>query len=130
VDLTAHLDAALTLTCGRCLEPVPFAVSSDFALTLVPREPASGEPPAREIEVTDDDASLLACPEGKADLEALATEQIYLALPLKVLCAPGCQGLCPECGSNRNRGECDCRREEVDPRLAPLLEFKKSRSGS
>jgi uncharacterized protein len=132
VGLRAHLDASLELTCGRCLETVPFTVSTEVALTLVPEaaEP-EGEGMARpgEIEVTDEDASLFGCPDGKADLEALVMEQIYLALPLKPLCRETCQGLCPQCGANRNRVTCDCQREEVDPRLAPLLQFKKTRSG-
>jgi uncharacterized protein len=132
VDLRAQLDFELTLTCGRCLEPVPFTLSTDVALVLVPGDPEAGSPDGtgREIEVTDDDAALFACPEGKADLTALATEQIYLALPLKPLCREGCLGLCPECGQARNDGGCTCTREEIDPRLAPLLQFKKNRSGS
>jgi len=128
VDLQAHLDARLDLSCGRCLEAVPFQLSSEVALTLVP---AAAEPgPGQEIEVTDEDAALFACPEGKADLESLVTEQIYLALPLKPLCSEGCKGLCPECGANRNRTQCDCQREVIDPRLAPLLQFRKTRSGA
>ncbi|HEX5043992.1 MAG TPA: DUF177 domain-containing protein [Candidatus Polarisedimenticolaceae bacterium] len=128
VDLRAHLDAELTLTCGRCLDAVPFSLSTDVNLILVPElaEPEAGG----EIEVTDDNAALFACPEGRADLGALATEQIYLALPLKALCTETCKGLCPQCGQNRNRVACDCRGDEIDPRLAPLLQFKKTRSGS
>ena len=132
VDLRAHLDAELTLTCGRCLEPVPFQLDTDVALVLVPAAagPEDGSGAAAEIEVNEDDAALFACPEGKADLDALATEQIYLALPLKPLCSEGCLGLCPQCGQNRNRAACDCQRESLDPRLAPLLQFKKTRSGN
>jgi DUF177 domain-containing protein len=128
VDLRAHLDADLTLTCGRCLDPVPFPVSTDLALILVPEEPAAEA--GAEIDVTDDDAALFACPEGKCDLGALATEQIYLSLPLKPLCSDACLGLCPQCGQNRNRASCDCQRAEIDPRLAPLLQFKKTPSRS
>jgi len=127
-DLRAHLDAEVTLTCGRCLDPVPFPISTDVSLILV-REDVAPEP-AGEMEVTDDDAALFACPEGKADLGALATEQLYLALPLKPLCSQACLGLCAQCGQNRNRAACDCQREEIDPRLAPLIQFKKTPSGS
>jgi uncharacterized protein len=27
---------------------------------------------------------------------------------MRPLCDEGCRGLCPGCGGNRNRGECDC----------------------
>ena len=67
---------------------------------------------------------------GRAELDVIASEQIYLNLPLKPLCREDCQGLCPTCGANRNRLKCGCRSEELDPRLAPLLELKKKLDGS
>jgi uncharacterized protein len=60
----------------------------------------------------------------RADLRAVAAEQIQLALPLKPLCREGCAGLCPTCGANRNRIECGCRSTEVDPRLSALLDLR------
>ena len=77
----------------------------------------------------DDEASILVAPEGKIGLEDVATEQLYLNLPLKPICSPACKGLCPECGTNRNLGACECVTEDVDPRLAPLLPFKKKLQG-
>jgi uncharacterized protein len=47
-------------------------------------------------------------------------EQFYLAAPMKPLCDAACQGLCPACGTNLNRGTCECRRDWVDPRFAVL----------
>jgi uncharacterized protein len=47
-------------------------------------------------------------------------EQFQLVLPMKPLCAQSCRGLCPECGANLNRTECDCQPRWEDPRLAPL----------
>jgi uncharacterized protein len=51
-------------------------------------------------------------------------EQFYLALPMKPLCSEACHGLCPVCGTNLNRGTCDCKRDWDDPRLAPLRELR------
>jgi uncharacterized protein len=50
----------------------------------------------------------------------LLREQIQLALPMKPLCTEACRGLCPECGTNLNRTQCDCTPTWEDPRLAPL----------
>ena len=125
-DLRAHLDAELELTCGRCLEPVRFPVSTDVFLTLVPEASDPMAEPGGEV--ADEDVGLFSGPEGKAHLEPLVTEQLYLALPLKTVCDEACKGLCPSCGANRNRTECACRTDEVDPRLAPLLRFKRSGS--
>jgi uncharacterized protein len=36
------------------------------------------------------------------------------------LCSTECKGICPHCGANRNRSECSCSDDPVDPRLAEL----------
>ena len=59
------------------------------------------------------------------DLGEVMREQFFLALPMKPLCRPECKGLCPICGANRNRQECGCREEWVDPRLAGLKNLLK-----
>jgi uncharacterized protein len=122
-ELTARLGATVPLTCSRCLETFPWEVRMDFSWK-VRRQAAEPDPPAAAIDL-DEEASTLLAPEGKIGLEDLATEQLYLNLPLKPICTPGCKGLCPTCGSNRNLTPCSCVTEPVDPRLAPLLPFRK-----
>jgi uncharacterized protein len=123
VDLKARLEARLEVACSRCLEPFESAISIGFDLTLVPDAVefvGTGEEPF------DAKAALLFyTTEGKASLRDIAEEQIYLNLPLKPVCKAGCKGLCPGCGANRNQTDCSCEFEEIDPRLAPLLELKK-----
>jgi len=126
VEFTARLEARVELECSRCLDPCEVRISTAFSLTLVPDGAEFG---AGEVQVRDDDASLFYAAEGRAVLADIAAEQIYLNLPLKPICHEGCRGLCPTCGVNRNRIECGCRIEEIDPRLAPLLEFKKRTGG-
>jgi uncharacterized protein len=48
------------------------------------------------------------------NLDAFFTELISLALPLQPLCDGGCKGICPRCGVDRNRVDCDCE-EELRP---------------
>jgi DUF177 domain-containing protein len=43
---------------------------------------------------------------------------------MKPLCRADCQGLCPVCGTNLNKGTCSCKREWEDPRLAALKKLK------
>lgn len=118
--LSARLDVAARVECGRCLEPFRTSIVRDFFLTLVPdAETARG----KEYD-EDEEATLFPCSEGRADLLEIAREQIYLNLPLKPICREGCKGLCPVCGANRNLTECDCKNVDVDPRLLPLLDFK------
>ena len=42
------------------------------------------------------------------DLTDEAREAIILAFPSYPVCDAGCQGLCPSCGANLNRGTCTC----------------------
>jgi uncharacterized protein len=127
VDLRARLEAQVRLSCSRCLERFEEPISSDFYLILVPD---GVEFAAGESELSREDAALFYAPGGKADLGVIAEEQVHLNLPLKPVCKADCQGLCPTCGANRNRIECGCRVEETDPRLAPLLDFKKRSGGN
>jgi uncharacterized protein len=122
VDLTARLEARVELNCSRCLETFATSIEADFFLIIVPEAVEFG---VGEAETSEEDASLFYAPEGKAELELIAAEQILLHLPLKPVCDSDCQGLCPTCGADRNQIECGCRSETIDPRLAPLLDLKK-----
>jgi len=122
VELQGRLAARLTLQCSRCLEPFEEPLSVEFLLTIVHEAVEFGPAEAR---VEEGDTTLFYATEGRADLRAVAREQIYLNLPLKPICGPECRGLCPTCGANRNRLECACRREQVDPRLSPLVDIKR-----
>jgi uncharacterized protein len=44
---------------------------------------------------------------------------------MKPLCREACLGLCPVCGTNRNRDTCSCENEWTDPRLEPLRRLRK-----
>jgi len=125
VELRGSLDAAFSLACSRCLEPFETSIRAEFSFRVVERET---EPGADDVEIGEDETRLLAADGGVVRLDELAREQIYLSLPLKPVCRDGCRGLCPRCGENRNLVECGCVNEEIDPRLAPLLELKRSRS--
>lgn len=127
-DLSAHLGATVPLQCSRCLETFPWDVRTEFAGKVVRRDPDAD--PAPRGGDADDEISILLAPEGKLGLEEIASEQLYLNLPLKPICRDDCKGLCPMCGTNRNLGACECVIEEVDPRLAPLLPFKRKLQGS
>ncbi len=124
-ELGAKLRAAVEAACSRCLEPVRIAVASDVRLLLVPTEIRSGDEAEEKRQIEDEDEALrFDCPDGTADLVQLVSEQIYLELPLKVVCRANCKGLCPQCGVNRNNESCSCQAEWIDPRLAPLQQLR------
>ena len=99
-------------------------MATTFELTVVGDAVEFG---VREARVAAEDTSMFYADGGRADLRLVAAEQILLNLPLKPVCREGCRGLCPTCGTNRNRIECDCRRQAPDLRLAPLEELRRGR---
>ncbi len=80
---------------------------------------------ADEHEIQEDDLGTAFYRDETIDLGELVREQLYLALPMKPLCSDSCRGLCPHCGTNLNRGACDCRTEWRDPRFEKLRALKK-----
>jgi uncharacterized protein len=104
----AELRAVTNLTCGRCLEPFEQRLRTSFDELFV-------YPPERATE------PMLAVPKtGLLDIAPLLREYFILDIPIQPLCHADCQGLCPECGNNRNLQACDHPSTALDPRLAPL----------
>ena len=59
--------------------------------------------------------------DGQAiDVDEMVKEQILLAVPTRMLCREDCKGICPECGTDLNVGECKCVKDDIDPRWAAL----------
>jgi uncharacterized protein len=80
--------------------------------------------PAGEHELREEDVNVLEIPDETLDLDPILLEQLQLNIPMRALCRPECQGLCPVCGGNRNEAPCDCRQHDVDPRWAALAHLR------
>ena len=119
--LVGSVTTKLELLCSRCLEPFATPVDAAFDLRYQPHSHNTGE---GEREVEEDDLSTAFYENEAIDLGQLMREQFYLAVPMKPLCQESCQGLCPVCGTNLNRGTCACTREWEDPRLAALKDLR------
>jgi uncharacterized metal-binding protein YceD (DUF177 family) len=105
------------LTCSRCVEPFPFANSSEFHLRFRPRPAVLGE---NEVEITPDELDIEFYTERLIPLRDLAAEQVQLSIPMKPLCTESCLGLCPQCGANRNQESCSCQSAAGDERWGAL----------
>jgi uncharacterized protein len=118
--LVGRVTTTLRMPCSRCLEPFDCPVDAEFDLRYQPHSQNTGE---GEREVEEDDLTTAFYVNDEIDLGQLMKEQFYLSLPMKPLCRDDCRGLCPACGTNWNRGSCECRPEWEDPRLAALKTF-------
>jgi uncharacterized protein len=121
VRLVGRVRTTLEMACGRCLEPFSIPVDSAFDLLFLP---TAIEAEQGEHEIDDEDVGVSFYKDDAIDLAEVMREQFFLALPMKPLCKESCQGLCPVCGINRNTGTCSCETTWVDPRMAPLSQFK------
>ncbi len=119
--LAGRVQTAIELPCSRCLESLTAPVDLPFDLRYQPHSVNTGE---GEREIEEDDLTTAFYENDEIDLGQLMREQFFLALPMKPLCSGACRGLCPVCGTNLNRGSCDCKREWDDPRLAVLKELR------
>ena len=111
------IGAPVQAECRRCLDPV--RVDLDEEVTMVF---ASPETPGIE---EDAETRKLDPRAGELDLSGPVREEVILAADPYVLCDPGCKGLCPRCGVNKNEETCTCVDEERDPRWDALEALKK-----
>ncbi len=59
-------------------------------------------------EVFDKDSAEYDSKDDSIDLDPLIRECIVLAAARTARCKDDCKGLCPICGANLNKGQCDC----------------------
>lgn len=110
IVVTGTLDAEWEAPCRRCLEPARGHLHVEVRELF-------------QVHCTVEDAYPF---EGEqVDLAPMAREVLGLELPLAPLCRPDCQGLCPECGANRNEVDCGHRPERLDPRWAALDDLRR-----
>ncbi len=121
VLLSGNIEAELELVCSRCLEPCRHRLSTQLKLVYYPL-PSRVE---SAVELKERDLQVDYYQEGIIDLREDVREAVILALPPKPLCHPECRGLCSHCGQNLNEKECECQKEQIDPRLAKLKELLK-----
>jgi len=107
------LTVALDLECGRCLRPVTQAIDVELDEQFV--SSLTYKPGDDQVFAIDADHHI--------DLKPVLHDVVTVSMPIRVLCRPGCQGLCPSCGQDLNEGPCDCQADDVDPRLAELRAF-------
>lgn len=118
IMVTGTLRTVLRMECQRCLtltdtetvldleeEFHPIIHIGDIPLDAVPDE---------------DDEALLIDEQHILDLTEVIRQGLWLAAPMGLLCRPDCAGLCPQCGGNRNLGECQCEQHPYDSRWAAL----------
>ena len=117
VFVNGHVDTRAQVECDRCLKPVELPVSTDFALEYITGAEYASSGTA---ELTEAEMSVSVFDGHAIDVDEVVKEQILLAVPTRMLCRDDCKGICPECGRDLNTGECNCVKDDIDPRWAAL----------
>lgn len=123
---SVNVDYSVNAECARCLEPLEWQDSCEFVeLFLYPETDSRGREihgTVRELGEGDTESVTRFVQDDSVDLEEVIRDAIVLDLPLKPLCDPGCEGLCPTCGEKRESGDHD--HVVTDPRWSALAAFK------
>jgi len=121
VFVNGHVETRAQLECDRCLKPVELPVSADFELEYI----TGAEYESSSAAALNEEEMSVSVFDGESiDVDEIVKEQVLLAVPARMLCREECKGICPECGIDRNSGQCNCAAEEVDPRWAALKGLK------
>lgn len=107
------LSGELECTCGRCICKFkrPFEIRDSFHFYE--------NPSSDEIDLTPD-----------------LREDILMSFPQNFLCSDTCKGLCPICGLDRNKSECNCAKtekpddvwKELDRLVKPVRQRKNTKN--
>lgn len=118
-----RLVCTLNLVCDRCLAHFSFEVQTEWQQFFVKESDQFCDEQDQEHCLTGLDIAVLE--EPVIDLDDIFRQQVYLALPVKMLCADSCQGICPRCGVNMNQEHCTCATSYEHSPFAVLAQFKK-----
>ncbi|HEX3876139.1 MAG TPA: DUF177 domain-containing protein [Bryobacteraceae bacterium] len=120
VRLQGKYSVEMGAACDRCLADARFPIDATFDLFY---RPVSYIARDEEVEIDEGEAELGFYEKDGIELEDVMREQVLLALPMQRVCTESCKGICPECGKNRNDGECVCAPAGGDTRWTTLREL-------
>jgi uncharacterized protein len=123
VRITGKIEGHLKVGCHRCLKPFPLLLNEAVDIYLIEKDRMTKD---GEKELEPDETFYEFFDGEVIEVDQLVAEQIFLALPVKVLCSEQCRGICPGCGANLNEEECRCK---ADRRKSPFERLKSMKLG-
>ena len=101
VVVDGEFSVTAVMSCGRCLCEIEHEVRKDNFFVYLKK------PYGENINLTE-----------------FLREDIIVSLPIRVLCKEDCKGLCPNCGTDLNKGTCECQ-PRVDDLPSSAFDFLK-----
>ncbi|MGQ0793831.1 MAG: YceD family protein [Deltaproteobacteria bacterium] len=118
VTVSGVMSFSIESPCARCLAPVELTLSPEVNLVLSPKEASDGDE-AKSDEYVDFETYS----GDEIDLGGYLREVVAMSLPVKVVCAEDCAGLC-QCGADLNFEACSCSGYWEDSRFSALKSLK------
>lgn len=115
LTLEADITGEMMTDCARCLDELKADVNFSVNELLSQRE--EGEAESEDIILFDG---------HEIELDDIIADHFLMNISGRYLCSEDCRGLCPNCGTNLNKGECDCDTEYIDPRWQALADILKN----
>lgn len=106
--LRGSIRAIYHTSCARCLRPLEILLSAEADTVLT------------DDQTADEDEDLFVLTDDTVDTAEVLVPALLLQIDMVYLCSPGCKGLCPQCGCDRNTHDCSCSTKRIDPRFAAL----------
>ncbi len=126
VILHGELQGSFVGRCSFCADDVPFSfkekVCCRFSVGEIEEKNLEKE---SEIDCHSNDLENIYLATPEIDMDEVVQEQVYLNLPLQLLCRQDCAGICPHCGANLNNEKCSCDGAESASPFAVLAKLKK-----
>jgi len=121
IRMRGQVEGVMEVPCARCLAATRFAVSGRLDLFYRPMAEIARD---EEVAINEAETEVGFYEDPGVELADVVREQIMIGLPMRNICRPDCQGICPLCGTNRNLEACQCREEFSDSRWESLRNLR------
>ncbi|MDO4534713.1 MAG: YceD family protein [Clostridium perfringens] len=111
LTVIGNVEGSVKMQCSRCLK----IFSHNINLNIC-------EEFTNNSDKEDDSITFF---EGDLYLSEVIVNNVISTLPIKKLCKKDCKGLCHECGTDLNLGTCNCNNNDIDIRMAKLMDLFK-----
>lgn len=119
LTVKGEIKAPVKALCTRCGEPFCRTLEVPVDLLFGPVAEDDTWTPETDTEKAVD----YPLQDSRLDLEPVVRDAILLAIPLRMLCRPDCQGCCPHCGAQLNHTSCRCE-AELEAEQSPFGKLK------
>lgn len=116
--LNGNVSARVKLMCSRCLTEFELSLSVPVAEVYTNKQEALPDVDEDSEDFGFDEIGFFDGDE--VDITSALLKALFLELPMRPLCREDCRGMCPVCGADLNKGECDCSADNIDFRLEKL----------